>query len=135
MVGAELPRYKELLEAFLQGAHANMQARGFMDPPVSYLQPQICFTFDRAGKVAARRVILTWPSSMHSLLFFYLWNNFHWASEGEEETIILQVRNRQWNAIEDKPGLRNLLASRATMEPHPFLQFAERVENMGALGN
>ena len=135
MEGAELNRLEDLVNLFLQSTALNMQARDFFLPPVCYQSPRVYFLRDRLGVVNQPRFFLTWPREQHATLFYVLWNNYHWASEGGEETLILRSRNPRLDSIGDRAETRHILHEPQNLRQEAFIDFFQAWERvMGGLG-
>ena len=119
--GAELERLEFLVTSFLQGALTNMTARGFAEPPVAYVTPQVYFLKDRRGEVMQSRFFLTWAKEEHAVLFYILWNNYHWGDD--RQTFILKTRNPMMDRIGDRAATRHILLEPTAVRPRTFLQF------------
>jgi len=127
MTGVEAAMLERRLDHFLRGTEAYMQRKGFMLPPTSYVLPRVLYFRDREGRVNSRRFILTWAREEHSLLFYALWNNYHWEAQRGEETIILKFFCRKWVEIQDNRGVAHFLANRDRMDPELFHEFRRQI--------
>ena len=133
--GYGLNRLEEMVNLFLKSTTRNMEARGFGLPPVGYLDPRVYFCRDRLGVVNQPRFYLTWPREQHATLFYVLWNNYHWASRGGEETLILRTRNLRMDSIGDRAETRYILRDSQNLRQDAFVDFFQAWERvMGGLG-
>ena len=81
--------------------------------------------------MAQSRFFLSWAKDEHAVLFYILWNKYHWGDD--QQTFILKLRNPQMDKIADRAATRYILLEPTALRPGNFLQFIERWVNRSNL--
>ena len=121
--GADMDRLENLFDTFLQGVMLHMRANNFLQTPINFVVPTVYYLKDRVGKVTRPRFFLSWKEEAHAILFYLLWNNYHWSSGDGAEVYILRTRNPKCDRIGDKASTRYILQEPSTIGVHGFVEF------------
>ena len=121
------------LQRFLDGVQRHMTLRHFTDPPISFELPEILIQRNREGQPVSHRFILRWPNATHSLLFYLLFKDYHYSSEGGEEATVLQLECDSWRAIRTERETVAILQNRETVDPEDFMEYIDILQQRRAI--